>query len=130
MPRIVPIAVEKSYLLGIGLVAADLSAPDPRDDNVTTETPIENASHTFHMGKIMVAVYEAQPGTARIVDARYDEFVHILEGRLVLTVEDGEAFEFEQGDSLVVPKGFTGSWHMPEKYRELIVIDTGYLESD
>jgi len=27
-----------------------------------------------------------------------------------------------------VPKGYKGGWHMPEKYRELIVIDTAYLE--
>ena len=25
-------------------------------------------------------------------------------------------------------EGYKGGWHMPEKYRELIVIDTAYLE--
>ena len=130
MARIVPIAVEQSYLDGLGLVAADLSASGPNDDNVTSDAPIENSSHVFHMGKIMVAVYEAAPGKVHIDDARYDEFVHILEGRLILSLEDGETFEFKKGDSLVVPKGFTGHWHMPEKYRELIVIDTSYLESE
>ena len=64
-----------------------------------------------------------------LADARYDEFVHILEGRLILSLADGESWEFRKGDSLVVPKGFTGYWEMPEKYRELIVIDTSYLES-
>lgn len=36
--------------------------------------------------------------------------------------------EFKQGDSLVVPKGYTGTWEMPEKFRELIVIDTDFLK--
>ena len=130
MDRIVPIAVEQSYLDGLGLVAADLSESDPNDANVTSDEPIENSSHVFHMGKIMVAVYEAAPGKVHIDSAKYDEFVHILEGRLILTLEDGEKFEFEKGDSLVVPRGYTGYWEMPEKYRELIVIDTSYLESE
>jgi uncharacterized cupin superfamily protein len=131
MTKIVPIAVEQSFLDGIGLIAADLDTPpEPEDDNVTPEEPIENSSHVFHMGKIMVAVYEAAPGKVHIEEARYDEYIHILEGRLILSLEDGESFEFRKGDSLVVPKGFTGYWEMPEKYRELIVIDTDYLESE
>ena len=53
-----------------------------------------------------------------------------LEGRLILTPDDGGTYEFKKGDSFIVPKGYTGHWHMPEKYRELIVIDTGYLQSE
>lgn len=129
--RIVPIAVENSYLEGLGLVAADLSTSDPNDSNVKSDEPIENSSHVFHMGKIMVAVYEAAPGKVHIDDAKYDEFVQILEGRLILTPDGGdESYEYKTGDSFVVPKGYTGTWHMPEKYRELIVIDTSYLESE
>ncbi len=129
--RIVPIAIAESYLEGRGLVAADLSESDPNDSNVVSEEPIENSSHIFHMGKIMVAVYEAAPGKVHIDDAKYDEFVQILEGRLILTPDGGdESYEYKTGDSFVVPKGYTGTWHMPEKYRELIVIDTSYLESE
>ncbi len=128
MEKIVPIAIEPSYLEGRGLVAADLSE---RDSNVTSDEPIENSSHIFHTGKIMVGVYEAAPGKVHIEDAKYDEFVQILEGRLILTPDGGdESYEYKKGDSFVVPKGYTGIWHMPEKYRELIVIDTSYLESE
>ena len=97
METIVPIKVEQSYLDGLGLVAADPSARDESDSNVTSDAPIENSSHVFHMGKLMVGVYEAAPGKVHIESARYDEFVHILEGRLILTLEDGEKFEFEKG---------------------------------
>ncbi len=129
--RIVPIAIAESYLEGRGLVAADLSESDPNDSNVVSDEPIENSSQVFHMGKIMVAVYEAAPGKVHIDDAKYDEFVQILEGRLILTPDGGdESYEYKTGDSFVVPKGYTGTWHMPEKYRELIVIDTSYLESE
>jgi len=48
-------------------------------------------------------------------------------GRLILTLDDGRKFEFEQGDSFIVPKGFVGIWEMPERYRELVVVDTEAL---
>ena len=131
MEKIVPIAIEQSYLAGRGLVAADSTERDPSDINVTSDAPIDNSSHIFHTGKIMVGVYEAAPGKVHIDDAKYDEFVQILEGRLILTPDGGdESYEYKTGDSFVVPKGYTGTWHMPEKYRELIVIDTSYLESE
>jgi uncharacterized cupin superfamily protein len=127
--KIIPIAVEQSFLDGIGLVT---NAPSEREDNIEVQDGehIENSSHIFHTGKIMVAVYQAGPGKVHIDNAAYDEFVHILEGRLILTPDDGGTFEFKKGDSLVVPKGYTGYWHMPEKYRELIVIDTDELQSE
>ena len=46
---------------------------------------------------------------------------------MILTPDaDGKTYEFNQGDSLVVPRGYTGEWHMPEKYRELIVSNSDY----
>ena len=125
--EVVPIRIEASFLDGLGLTPADLSEPDPADDNVVADAPIENSSHVFHMDKIMVGVYESAPGRVHIDSARYDEFVYILEGRLILTPDHGGRYEFEKGDSLIVPMGYTGHWEMPEKYRELIVIDTTYM---
>jgi uncharacterized cupin superfamily protein len=126
MNEIVPIALEKSYLEGKGLVAND---PSANDDSVTTEEPVANSEHLFHLGKIYVSVIESAPAKVRIDNHPYDEFVQILQGRLILTLDDGSEFKFEQGDSLVVPRGYTGYWEMPEQYRELIVIDTEALGS-
>ena len=125
---VIPITIEQSYLEGRGLTKVDQSEFDgeniTRDDDYTSES----YKHDFYAGKIYVAVYEAGPGRVYIDGAVYDEFVQILEGRLILTPDGGDAVEFKQGDSLIVPKGYTGYWHMPEKYRELIVIDTAYME--
>ena len=121
MSEIIPIAVEKSYLEGKGLVAQGSATSNA---SVTTERPVSNSAHWFHKGKIRVSVIESEPAKVRIDGHPYDEFVHILKGRLILTVDDGREFTFEQGDSLIVPKGYIGSWHMPEQYRELVVIDT------
>jgi uncharacterized cupin superfamily protein len=112
MNEIVPIALEKSYLEGKGLVAND---PSANDDSVTTEEPVANSEHLFHLGKIYVSVIESAPAKVRIDNHPYDEFVQILQGRLILTLDDGSEFKFEQGDSLVVPRGYTGYWEMPEQ---------------
>ena len=126
--KIRPLRVEQSFLEGKGLTPGDPAAFDEyieRDDEDTSANAATTYStHTFHSGKIDVSIYESDPGKVRIDNLPYDEYVHILEGRLILSHDDGETFEFEQGDSLIIPAGFTGYWHMPLKYRELIVVNT------
>ena len=126
---ILPIAIERGILDGKGLTQGDMSEFEDGEGITQGEDGSAGFStHMFHTGKIMVSVYEAEPGMVHIDGSLYDEFVQILEGRLILTPDSGGEFEFKTGESLVVPKGYKGGWHMPEKYRELIVIDTAYLE--
>jgi len=54
----------------------------------------------------------------------YDEFVLVLEGRVTLTNIDGGKQTYGQGDTFLVPKGWLGTWDMPDKYCEMIVIET------
>ena len=130
LPKITPVAIEKSFLQGRGLTRVDPSEFD--GENITREDDFtsESSKHDFYNGKILVAAYEAGPGKVYIDGAVYDEFVQILEGRLILTPDGGDPVEFKQGDSLVVPEGYKGYWDMPEKYRELIIINTGYAKSE
>ena len=127
---VIPIAIEQGYLEGRGLTRVDPSEFDgenvTRDDDFTSDS----YTHAFYAGKIFVAVYEAGPGRVYIDGAVYDEFVQILEGRLILTPDGGDAIEFKQGESLVVPQGYKGYWYMPEKYRELIIINTDYAQTE
>lgn len=126
---ILPIAIEQGFLEGKGLTQGDMGEFEDEESIQQGEDGSAGFStHMFHTGKIMVAVYEAEPGKVHIDGSVYDEFVQVLEGRLILTPDSGGEFEFKTGESLVVPKGYKGGWYMPEKYRELIVIDTAYLE--
>ena len=126
----IPIAIEQGYLEGRGLTRLDPSELD--GENVTRDEDFtsESYTHAFYAGKIFVAVYEAGPGRVYIDGAVYDEFIQILEGRLILTPDGGDAIEFKQGESLVVPQGYKGYWYMPEKYRELIIINTDYAQTE
>ena len=53
----------------------------------------------------------------------YDEFLTALSGKLILTDEQGNVEEYLPGDSVVVPKGFTGTWQMLGNYRDMYVIE-------
>ena len=125
---IVPIAIEKSFLNGKGLTDGDPGEFDDEGIEREEDSQATFRQHNFHTGKIMVSVYESDPATVQIDGSLYDEYVYILEGRLILTPEGGDSYEFTVGDSLVVPKGYKGEWRMPEPYRELIIIDTEFMQ--
>jgi len=120
---VIPVPIAKSFLEGKGLI---LDKPEEYDSYTDSEGKVRapSYSHVSHTGKIQVLVIEAGPGKVRIEGLPFDEFVHILEGRLILTLDDGQEFTFETGDSFTLPEGYVGYWDMPEKYRELVVINT------
>ena len=76
----------------------------------------------FFTGDIYVEIYESEPLTLRVDDFPIDEFVTVLSGKLILTVAGEEPQHFEVGDSVLIPKGFTGIWEMQGNYRELLVV--------
>lgn len=86
----------------------------------------------LHYGEQLITeVYEDDPATFRFNEpAIFDEFITILSGKLILTGPDGVSQEFVAGDSLVVPKGFYGTWKMLGNYRELIVIERSAYEAE
>jgi uncharacterized cupin superfamily protein len=60
------------------------------------------------------------------VEAEYpaNEFIHLLEGSIILTVEGGEQHVFEPGDSFFIPKGLRCSWRQPTAVRKCYVVYT------
>lgn len=63
----------------------------------------------------------------RIEGSVYDEFITVLEGTLILGPDSGGEYTYKAGESLIVPKGYIGGWEMPERYRELIVVNTEFM---
>ena len=120
-----PVLLDKNKINGKGLTT--LETPWPERMLVSG---IE--SHRFDnlfTGQMVVSIYEADDGMVKIIDYPFDEFVHVLNGRAILTAEGAEPQTFETGDSFVVPKGFTGTWEMQENFRELIVIEKNANEA-
>lgn len=46
----------------------------------------------------------------------------MLSGKLVLTEQDGTAHEFTPGQSVVLPRGYDGTWEMQGNYREIAIV--------
>ncbi len=116
-----PLKLDAAALAGEGLRAVP---PVPKQVLLSgVSRPRERVLH--ESDEFVVAVYEeaAVKLPLRGQGMPYDEFVHVLEGTLVLTDSDGRAREFGAGDFLVIPKGFTGTWETRGKFRELIVIE-------
>lgn len=82
----------------------------------------EHRYKSLYSGDINVAIYEAKPMTLRIDDYSIDEFVTVISGTLILTADGGSPQRFEIGESVLVPKGFTGTWEMQGNFREMVVI--------
>lgn len=82
----------------------------------------EHRYKTLYSGDIDVSIYEAKPMKLRLRDFPVDEFVMVVSGKLILTADGGSPQHFDVGDTVLVPKGFTGTWEMQGNFREMVVI--------
>ena len=139
--------MKKLYLLGVFIMAtvvmpahaeisvvplnkevmkgAELESIPPWPEGVVLSGANEHWQKVMHQGDFVVALYESE---AALIDVSYpfsyDEFVTVLEGRVILTSLSGEKQTYEVGDTFLVPKGWQGTWDMPVKFREMIIIET------
>jgi hypothetical protein len=120
------IKMDPDKLAGVKLPAEEPFVP-PEDVLEGNHRP---RGEILHYGEqLIMEVYEDDAATFNFGEPfLYDEFVHVLSGKLILTGADGVSQEFVAGDSLVVPKGFTGTWKMLGNYRELVVIERDAYE--
>ncbi len=129
----VPLILDPELLAGRGLDEApaqtDREVGNPRRILVAPDGNPKNT--VLFIGDVIVAVYESPPGKFELVDTLYDEYVHVLAGKLILTDGQGHVCEAETGDHILVPKGFCGTWEMVgDVYRELVVAERKTLIED
>ena len=120
-PEFLPLDIDK-------MRAMDLESIPPFPAEMVLEGESENWESVLHQGDFVVSVYEAVPAVIEISDPfPYDEFVLVLEGEVTLTNIDSGTRTYKPGDTFLVPKGWLGTWDMPVKYREMIIIETDAL---
>ncbi len=94
--------------------------PWPEEDILSGVS--EHRYKTLYSGDIDVSIYEAKPMKLRLRDFPVDEFVMVISGKLILTADGGTPQHYDVGETVLVPKGFTGTWEMQGNFREMVVI--------
>jgi len=97
---------------------------DPITDNlegwkVTEGSPIMKTwiLHTNNDETMISGYWEATPGTYHAIYKEY-EFVHLLEGHIIITPDDGDPVSVKAGDTFVVESNFSGTWQIIEAVRK------------
>ena len=118
---VAPVRLDPDKLGGVGLPLGEAFIP-PEDVIEGRHRP--RGEILYSGEQLIIEIYEDDAATFSIPEPfPIDEFVLILDGKLILTDAGGQIHEFVAGDSLVVPKGFTGTWKMLGNYRELVAIE-------
>lgn len=100
------------------------------DGYMVSKTPHEPGQKMLAVfeGEIWVAMYEFTGGENVATFFPGDEFIYVVAGTLTLTdARSGEARTFDQGERVLVPKGWQGSWANEGFYREVAVCSRDWL---
>ena len=113
------------------LAGGDLPPSEPfiTPDQVLEGSHRPRGEVLYQGEELVMEIYEDDAATYAIKEPfPVDEYVQVLSGKLILTDSRGTLHEYFPGDSLMVPKGFTGIWKMLGNYRELVAIDRAAYE--
>jgi len=72
-------------------------------------------------GRFFVGTWASEVGKWSI-DYSEEEYFQVLEGRSVITDQGGRAVTVVAGESMVIPRGFRGTWEVVEPTRKTFVI--------
>jgi len=97
-------------------VVAGVASDANVEINMTTLNHYTDPTEQFFAG-----IWHSSVG-AKTVNYTEEEVCHILEGRVRLTDEAGNAKEFGAGSTFVLPAGFKGIWETIEPIKKIYVI--------
>ena len=84
----------------------DLDGWTKVEGNPTMQTWVQ---HTSLDGSVISGTWAATPGTW-FAEYKFYEFVHLIEGQIIITPEGAAAVTLNHGDAFVVEPGFKGTW--------------------
>ena len=122
-----PVRLNPDTLAGVDLPAGE---PFIAPEDVLEGHHRPRGAVLYRGKELIMEIYEDEPARFAINQPfPFDEYVLVLSGKLILTDAGGQVREFVAGDSLVVPKGWSGIWEMLGNYRELIAVGTAAYEN-
>lgn len=112
-------------LLATGDQAPVVDQPGP--ERLVDGNPVRRTWSRYARGEVDCGIWECEPGAWRIdfpavPGKTREEFFHVLEGRIRLTRDDGQATEVRAGQACVIPAGFKGTFEVLEPVRKYYVM--------
>jgi uncharacterized cupin superfamily protein len=98
---------------------------------LTPQGPMEEAIHgnpmiasgrLYHVGPTTVGSWACTPGSFIVNELPKTECFIVLDGTFVLSDENGQGQRCTTGDTVVLPKGWSGYWDVIETVRKLWVV--------
>ena len=77
--------------------------------------------HSSADGSVISGTWEATTGTWH-ASYQFYEFVHVIEGRMIITPDGGTAVTLVPGDAFAVEANFKGTWTIVEPVRKHFAI--------
>ena len=118
--KVAPVRLDPEKMAGLSLTAIP---PDSYKDILVAGALNMRVASLFEGKELRVSIFECTPAKTnhrnRPTDG--DEFVYVLSGKLILTEPNGTVHQYQPGDSLVLPVGYTGTWEMQGSYREIAI---------
>ena len=111
-----PVRLDRSNLAGVGLAAI----PQDAYQDILVAGRLNMRVASLFAGKdLEMEIFSSTPAKTdhrkRPTDG--DEFVYVLDGKLILTEPSGKIEEFLPGESVMLPAGYTGTWEMQGNYK-------------
>ncbi len=99
----------------------------PKPERHVAGKPLRTTFSHYARGEVDSGIWHCEPGAWRIdfsdvPGKTREEFFHVLEGRIRITAETGEARSFGPGDACLIPAGFKGTFEVLEPVKKYYVM--------
>ncbi|NIB39430.1 DUF861 domain-containing protein [Pseudomaricurvus alkylphenolicus] len=114
-------SVDKISMIGCDRVDSESYLPDA--EKIVEGNPAQTLWHCYDSKDqtFGAGIWQGEPGTHR-VNYTEEEVCFLLQGRVVVTDNEGNTKELNQGDMFAIPAGFQGTWTTIESAKKLYVI--------
>ena len=120
-PDVSNVNVNKAIIKPYSHFAPHHLVPDGVRPDATHGSPVSASNTYLNNGYMSTGTWTCSAGSFPVSDRSTTEAFHLLEGVAFITNEDGSARRCVAGDTVVLPKGWSGHWDIIEPVKKVWV---------